>query len=782
MKQLILFLFPLFFLHPQITGTVIDAETNKPLSGVNITSGDIGTASDKDGRFTLDIQPETEMIFSHIGYETVTLTPNSPEIKIKMTPKAIKGKQVSVSATRAVAGLTPVAYSTLTPSEIEIHYTVEDVPMILASEPGVWAYSESGNGTGYSYVSIRGFDQSRIAVMLDNVPLNDNESHQVYWVDHGDILSDAKDVQIQRGIGNSLYGSAAFGGSINITTQIADDEPELRVVVGEGSFNTKKFSVKGNSGKWFGDHLGLSARYSQIESDGYREFHDSRQKAFSFGLEHRGKNMTNQFRTLIGYENTLLSWDGIYANDIMNRKKRREGYKVYTDDFLQHIYSLNTRWSISDGMTFSNTAYLVKGSGYYEVEKSAGHEYDPQDTTDSNQENHDDFMEFIQSYNLDSFYEESVSSDTLDLTLLRRKWIVNSYSGIVPVFTIQKSKFRLDIGAEFRTYFGDHFGEITNFSNPELSDSIGTDWVKYYQYFGKKTSITGFAHLVFNVGDNLKVIQDFQVQKHDWNLNQKKIGYAFGHNLSALWQFLNPRFGLVYSASDVLSVFINYGIAQKEPADNQIIEADDVWSTPVMAAAEVVSNLETGWSMDLGNMLINLNAYRILYSNEQLKNIDVEQEGEYDYYTADSTVHQGFEYELDFHLSSNLQFQMNGMFNDHHFSSGVNKGKMLTNIPNALVNLGLNWQVYQDANISANWKYVGTQYIDNENYGTIDPYSIFDVYFNYRWQNLQTTLKVNNVFDMLYSTHGYGYEWDGYHAYYWPGATRNIFLTISYHM
>jgi len=753
MKQLTLLLFPLFFLYPQITGTVIDAETNKPLSGVNITSGNFGTASDNDGHFTLDVPSEEKVTFSHIGYKTVTLIPNSPEIKIKMTPKVIKGKQVSVSATRAVAGLTPVAFSTLTPSEIEIHYTVEDVPMILASEPGVWAYSESGNGTGYSYVSIRGFDQSRIAVMLDNVPLNDNESHQVYWVDHGDILSDAKDVQIQRGIGNSLYGSAAFGGSINIITQIADDEPELRVVAGGGSFNTKKFSVKGNSGKWFGDHLGLSARYSQIESDGYREFHDSRQKAFSFGLEHRGKNITNKFRTLIGYENTLLSWDGIYADDIMHRKKRRAGYKSYTDDFLQHIYSLNTQWFISDGMTFSNTAYFVQGTGYYEVEKSDSHKYDPRDTT--NQENYNDFIEFIQSYNLDSFFEESDASDTLDLSLL---------------------------GAEFRTYFGDHFGEITNFSNPDLSDSLGTDWVKYYQYFGKKTSITGFTHLVFNVGDDLKVIQDFQVQKHDWNLNQKKIGYAFGHNLSALWQFLNPRFGLVYSASDELSVFINYGIAQKEPADNQIIEADDVWSTPVMAAAEVVSNLETGWSMDLGNMLINLNAYRILYSNEQLKNIDVEQEGEYDYYTAASTVHQGFEYELDFHLSSNLRFQMNGMFNDHHFSSGINKGKKLTNIPDALVNVGLNWQVYQDANISANWKYVGTQYIDNENYGAIDPYSVFDVYFSYRWQNLQTTLKVNNAFDRLYSTHGYGYEGDGYQAYYWPGATRNIFLTISYNM
>ena len=26
--------------------------------------------------------------------------------------------------------------------------------------------------------------------------------------------------------------------------------------------------------------------------------------------------------------------------------------------------------------------------------------------------------------------------------------------------------------------------------------------------------------------------------------------------------------------------------------------------------------------------------------------------------------------------------------------------------------------------------------------------------------------KVNNIFDKLYSTYGYGYNWDGYHAYY----------------
>ena len=60
------------------------------------------------------------------------------------------------------------------------------------------------------------------------------------------------------------------------------------------------------------------------------------------GLEHRGTKFTNQFRSLIGYENTQLAWDGIYLDDINDRNKRRAGYKAFTDDFLQQIFSVNT--------------------------------------------------------------------------------------------------------------------------------------------------------------------------------------------------------------------------------------------------------------------------------------------------------------------------------------------------------------------------------------------------------------------------------------------------------
>ena len=323
----------------KVEGVIVDIESQTPLYGVNIVSGDSGTTSDKLGQFQLFADIGDEIFFSIIGYEEIR-TIIRPKMIISMRPIILKGDEVNVSANRAILGITPVSFSNLSDKEIDTRYSAEDVPMVLATEPGVWAYSESGNGTGYSYVSIRGFDQSRIAVLIDGVPLNDNESHQVYWVDHGDILSDAKNVQIQRGIGNSLYGSSAFGGSINLNTQISSENREIEIEMGSGEWNTRKYRARYRSGNDFGDNLSISFRTSQIKSDGYRDFHNSKQNGMFFGLEHRGTKFINQFRALIGYENTQLAWDGIYLDDINDRKKRRFGKKAYTDDFLQKILSL----------------------------------------------------------------------------------------------------------------------------------------------------------------------------------------------------------------------------------------------------------------------------------------------------------------------------------------------------------------------------------------------------------------------------------------------------------
>ncbi|MBL0065394.1 MAG: TonB-dependent receptor plug domain-containing protein [Bacteroidetes bacterium] len=82
--------------------------------------------------------------------------------------------------------------------------------------PSLVVTSDAGNGVGYTGLRIRGSDASRINVTLNGIPVNDPESHQVYWVDLPDLASSAENIQVQRGVGTSTNGAGAFGGSVNI--------------------------------------------------------------------------------------------------------------------------------------------------------------------------------------------------------------------------------------------------------------------------------------------------------------------------------------------------------------------------------------------------------------------------------------------------------------------------------------------------------------------------------------------------------------------------------------
>ena len=768
MNKLLTIFFYLTFLTAQsfqVSGLVTDSQSKLPISDVNVFSKDTGTSTDNYGKFTFYVENDDSISFSHIGYQSIKLK-ISENMKIFLQPSSLIGNSVNVSAYRAISGLTPVSFSTLTQQEINLKYSAQDIPMVLASEPGVWAYSESGNGTGYSYATIRGFDQSRIAVLLDGVPLNDNESHQVYWVDHGDLLADTKDIQIQRGIGTSLYGSSSFGGSINVRTQIQSKSRNIEFSQGLGSYNTSKTRLKYESGKDFGENISLVMRASSIGSDSYRKYHGSEQRGMFFGLEHRGSKIKNQFRALVGYENTQLSWDGVAGflsgekqSDINDRTKRRDGYRAYTDDFLQQIYSVNSTAKISDKVSFRNVAYLVVGSGYYEVFKSD-----------------QDFY----SYNLDI---ENVMSDQLEQSkstdLLRRKWIENNYYGIVPMVTISSKDYRLDVGGEVRFYSGDHFGEASQFSDPSLSTRFNDQWYRYYQYFGNKNILTAFTRLIWAPSNQpFAVSIDLQNQNIDWDLDQKKIGHAAGHQLTANWSFLNPRIGLVWQISDSLSWFVNTGKAQKEPADNQIIAADDMFSTPIMAANEVITDLELGMNFTFNNGYAKINGYKMLYLNEQLKNINLSQEGEYSYYSADSTTHSGFEYESKLYIDSKTILGINGAIQMNVF----NNGNFIPNTPSSMMNVSLSHDFSKNLLLFAHYRKIGGMYIDNINAedGYINSFGVFDLGTNISRGKFKVSLKINNVFNKLYSTYGYSYDYNGYNAYYWPGAERNTFINVSY--
>ncbi|MDE6771410.1 MAG: Plug domain-containing protein, partial [Muribaculaceae bacterium] len=146
--------------------------------------------------------------------ETAVTTPASAQ---ETDSVSIELKGVELTANRAGVK-TPVAFTNVGRKEIARKNDGRDIPSILEMTPSIVTTGDAGGGIGYSGLRVRGSDASRINITANGVPINDSESHNVYWVNMPDLASSLRDIQIQRGAGTSANGAGAFGDYINMLT------------------------------------------------------------------------------------------------------------------------------------------------------------------------------------------------------------------------------------------------------------------------------------------------------------------------------------------------------------------------------------------------------------------------------------------------------------------------------------------------------------------------------------------------------------------------------------
>ena len=106
----------------------------------------------------------------------------------------------------------------LTEKDVEALNTGRDLPYVLQDVAGVVGLSDAGNGIGYTNMRVRGSDITRINVTVNGIPMNDAESHGVFWVNTRDLMSSTNAIQLQKGVGTSTNGSGAFGASLGLST------------------------------------------------------------------------------------------------------------------------------------------------------------------------------------------------------------------------------------------------------------------------------------------------------------------------------------------------------------------------------------------------------------------------------------------------------------------------------------------------------------------------------------------------------------------------------------
>ena len=278
---LAIFVIPASYSQPNgsVIGRVIDNESMKPLEGANIVvqGTTLGAAADEDGKFTIaDVVPgQYTLRASYVGYETQTQVIDIESDKVSsvvlaLSPTFIRVQPITVTATRGKERETPSTFATLERQDIRDRYTTQDIPVLLSELPSTTYYTEAGNGIGYTYLNIRGFDSRRIAVMINGIPQNDPEDHNVYWLDFPDLAASLEDIQVQRGAGSAFYGPPAIGGSVNLVTSNFGRERLLEFSSGVGSYNTRKYSASLSSGL-IDNQYAVHARLSKILSNGYRD-------------------------------------------------------------------------------------------------------------------------------------------------------------------------------------------------------------------------------------------------------------------------------------------------------------------------------------------------------------------------------------------------------------------------------------------------------------------------------------------------------------------------------
>ncbi len=455
-----------------------------------------------------------------------------------------------VSTTR-LGERAPVARSTLTREQVRERNWGQDTPMALATLPGAYAYSDAGNGIGYSYLSIRGFPQRRISVLINGVPLNDPESHEVYWIDHPDLLASTAEAQMQRGVGSALYGAASLGGSVNLETGPFTEAGAASATVGYGSYDTKRFSVEAGSGRLPGD-WNLHGRYSRIETLGYRD--QSFSKLWSYALSARKLAGDHSFRANFygGPEETHLAYlgvprgvlDGGLTGDAdQDRRYNPITYANERDHFFEPHYELIHSWAPGGALSATQTLFWFDGKGYYDEQRFgrelSDYRMSPWTTTDPTL--------FPAAYYRDTTGDGLPDADasgnyTVERAdIVRRRTVVNRHYGWIPRARLAHASGALTVGGELRAHDGRHFGEVISGSG--LPPGTEPNHA-YYDYHPRTLSAGLYAREEWQALSTVLVTADLAWRHQDYFMRGDQFD---GVEFDQSYDFLNPRLGLSWT-------------------------------------------------------------------------------------------------------------------------------------------------------------------------------------------------------------------------------------------
>ena len=368
--------------NPSLRGKVTDRSTKQPISGVVVQLNNLQVVTDDNGQFNLKWTgtENSSLKFMSLGYrdQSIQVNKNSvtKELIIELEPGSLFLQPLEVRSIRAT-DKAPFAKKNLAKEDIVKNNLGQDIPFLLNQTPSVVVNADAGNGVGYTGIRIRGTDATRINITLNGIPYNDAESMGAFFVNLPDFSSSVNSIQIQRGVGTSSNGAAAFGATINLSTNEFNEKAYTELNNSFGSFNTRKHTLRAGTGL-INKHFTLDARVSSIQSDGYVDRASSDLRSFYISGAWLNQKSSVRFNVFSGKEKTYQAWYGIDRTTLENNRtfnpagteKPGTPYDNQTDNYTQTHYQLFFNHAFNNYWSLQTAAFLTRGYGYYEEYKA----------------------------------------------------------------------------------------------------------------------------------------------------------------------------------------------------------------------------------------------------------------------------------------------------------------------------------------------------------------------------------------------------------------------------
>ncbi|MCC9041869.1 TonB-dependent receptor [Myroides sp. M-43] len=674
--------------------------------------------------------------------------------------------EIVLSAVRADEK-TPIAYANLSKSEIGKRNLGQDIPTIMSYMTSVVTTTDAGNGIGYSSFRVRGSDATRVNVTLNGIPYNDGESQGSFWVNMPDFTSSVQNLQLQRGVGTSTNGSAAFGASLNLKTDDFSHEANGEVSNSFGSYNTRKSTVKFSTGL-INDKFEIAGRLSDMKSDGYIDRASSNMKSYYLQGVYVGETSLIKAVVFRGKQKTYQAWNGVSQADIDKYGRRynpagkykddqgnTQFYDNETDNYIQTHYQLHWSEQWSSAWSSNVSLHYTKGDGYYENYKE-------------NQK--------FKSYGFKPITVDGKEVNKTDL--IRQKSLDNHFYGMVFNTNYTADKLSVIVGGGANKYEGDHFGNVLWTRQPvKFSPNY-----EYYRDDAVKTDLNFYAKATWQFADKWSLYGDMQYRRVTYEANGIETGLV-----NDKFNFFNPKGGITFQLDGQNQFYMSYAKGNREP-NRKDYEGEG------KPKSESMDDYELGWRFRGDRATINVNAYYMKYKDQLILTGEINDVG------GMLRANSGDSYRAGLEIDANVCV-LEKLYWSPSVTISANKNKnFMTTVDNKPINLGTTNIAFSPDFIASNaitylpisgmsvsllTKFVGEQYMANldAKESKLDSYFINDLSASYEFpikgwvRSVGVSVLANNIFNVKYISNGYyDPEWG---AAYYPQAEFNILAGLS---